>query len=161
MLKRMSRMFYDETQFFSQEMLFARFEYGKVVDQDLFPAFQSYVKTQLDLVKSTTPSTDPQDIQHVFDRQTAYDTYSADRDPAAGLFAAMFGKEWAEDFIYDFLFSLSERSEEGLNFRPPGPPPGVGGGNPHAGGNPLAAGGPPQLQMKKQDSAPEKQALPL
>ena len=127
---KMSSKFYDETQFFSKQMLFARFEDGNVVNDDLFPAFQSYVKTHLDLVKSTTPSTDPQDVQFVFDRQQAYDTYSAERDPAAGLFAAMFGKEWAEDFIYDFLFSLSERSAEGLDFRPPGPPPGVGGGPP-------------------------------
>ena len=141
---RMSSKFYDETQFFSQEMLFARFEDGKVVDQDLFPAFQSYVKTHLDLVKSTAPSTDPQDVQFVFDRQQAYDTYSADRDPAAGLFAAMFGKEWAEDFIYDFLFSLSERSPEGLDFRPPGPPPGVGGGPP------------PQAHQQQQHAAPKE-----
>ena len=37
----------------------------------------------------------------------AYDTYSADRDPAVGLFATMFGKEWADEFVHDFLFSLS------------------------------------------------------
>lgn len=141
---RMSSKFYDETQFFSKEMLFARFEDGKIVDQDLFPAFKSYVKTHLDLVKSTSPATSAKDIQHVFDRQTAYDTYSADRDPAAGLFAAMFGKQWAEDFIYDFLFSLSERSEEGLNLAPPmfgGPPP--QGGRPGAPGAPPAQGAAP------------------
>jgi len=138
---RMSSKFYDETQFFSKEMLFARFEDGKVVDEDLFPAFKSYVKTHLDLVKNTSPSSDPQDVQFVFDRQMAYDTYSADRDPAAGLFAAMFGKQWAEDFIYDFLFSLSERSEEGLNFAPPGPPGqrGDSRGGPPQGGPPPAA----------------------
>lgn len=139
---RMSSKFYDETQFFSKEMLFARFEDGNVVEEDLLPAFQSYVKAHLNLVKSTTPATNPQDIQHVFDRQCAYDTYSADRDPAAGLFAAMFGKEWAEDFIYDFLFSLSERSEEGLDFSPPGPPkgrkPATSGGPPAQGGGSLA-----------------------
>ena len=147
---KMSSKFYDETQFFSKEMLFARFEDGKIVEEDLVPAFKSYVETHVDLVKSTTPSTNSQDIQHVFERQTAYDTYSADRDPAAGLFAAMFGKQWAEDFIYDFLFSLSERSEEGLNLSPPmfgGPPPGavkpgVVGGPPsmHLGGSAPAAG---------------------
>mmetsp|Transcript_1169 Transcript_1169/g.2702 ORF Transcript_1169/g.2702 Transcript_1169/m.2702 type:complete len:418 (+) Transcript_1169:112-1365(+) len=123
---RMSSKFYDETQFFSKEMLFARFEDGKIVNDDLFPAFKSYVETHVDLVKNTPQAKNPQDVQHVFERQQAYDTYSADRDPAAGLFAAMFGKEWAEDFIYDFLFSLSERSEEGLNLAPPmfgGPPP--------------------------------------
>ena len=139
----MSSKFYDETQFFSKEMLFARFEDGKIVDNDLLPAFKSYVKTHLDLVRNTPPSTNPKDIRAVFDRQRAYDTYSADRDPAAGLFAAMFGKQWAEDFIYDFLFSLSERSEDGLNLSPPmfgGPPPGaaVKGGPPPKGVNPYA-----------------------
>ena len=58
-------------------------------------------------------------VQHVFERQQVYDTYSAERDPAAGLFAAMFGKDWAEDFMYDYLFSLSKRKEEGLNLSPP------------------------------------------
>eukprot|EP00984_Skeletonema_dohrnii_P020692 scaffold10157_cov142-Skeletonema_dohrnii-CCMP3373.AAC.2 len=140
---RMSSKFYDETQFFSKEMLFARFEDGKIVDNDLLPAFKSYVKTHLNLVQSTPPSTNPQDVQAVFERQRAYDTYSADRDPAAGLFAAMFGKQWAEDFIYDFLFSLGERSEDGLNLSPPmfgGPPPGAAGkgGPPQKGVNPYA-----------------------
>lgn len=132
---RMSSKFYDETQFFSKEMLFARFEDGKIVSDDLLPAFQKYVETHVDLVKSTSPANNPKDVQHVFERQEAYDTYSADRDPAAGLFAAMFGKEWAEDFIYDFLFSLSERKEEGLNFAPPGPPGARGG--PPQGANPV------------------------
>lgn len=130
---RMSSKFYDETQFFSKEMLFARFEDGNIVEEDLFPAFKSYVATHLDLVKNTPPGTSKDDILHVFDRQIAYDTYSAERDPAAGLFAAMFGKKWAEDFIYDFLFALSERSEDGLNLSPPkfgGPPPGGKSGSP-------------------------------
>ena len=147
---RMSSKFYDETQFFSKEMLFARFEDGKIVDDDLFPAFQSYIKTHLDLVKGTSPATKPQDVKHVFDRQRAYDTYSADRDPAAGLFASMFGKQWAEDFIYDFLFSLSERTEEGLNFNPPGPP---------QGGKP--GGPPPQGQAPNKKEEPKKATVPL
>lgn len=134
---RMSSKFYDETQFFSKEMLFARFEDSKIVQEDLFPAFKSYVKTHLDLVKSTSAASSREDVLHVFDRQRAYDTYSADRDPAAGLFAAMFGKQWAEDFIYDFLFSLSERTEEGLNLSPP-----MFGGPPKGGGNPGGPGGP-------------------
>lgn len=149
---KMSSKFYDETQFFSKEMLFARFEDGKIVEDDLFPAFKAYVETHVHLVKSTTPSENSQDIQHVFERQTAYDTYSADRDPAAGLFAAMFGKQWAEDFIYDFLFSLSERSEEGLNLSPPmfgGPPPG---------GKPAAAGPPSTHQGSAPAAVPKNEA---
>ena len=122
---RMSSKFYDETQFFSQQMLFARFEDEKVVDKDLQPAFQQYVQSHLDLVKNT--KADPSNAASVLERHAAYDTYSAERDPATGLFATMFGKEWADDFVFDFLFSLSERKEGGLTIMPPmgmgGPPP--------------------------------------
>lgn len=138
---RMSSKFYDETQFFSQQMLFARFEDEQVVSKDLLPAFQQYVKTHLDLIKSTSP--DPSLKHKVLERQQAYDTYSAERDPATGLFAAMFGKEWADGFVFDFLFSLSEKKEGGLA---PFMPPGMGG--PPAGGNPHASGGNPHAQTQ-------------
>lgn len=105
---RMSSKFYDETQFFSQQMLFARFDDENVVHDDLFPAFKSYVKTHLDLVKSTEPN--KSEVKKVLERQKEYDTYSAERDPATGLFAAMYGQEWANDFVHDFLFSMSDRT---------------------------------------------------
>jgi len=146
---RMSSKFYDETQFFSKQMLFARFEDEGVVDNDLLPAFQQYVSTHVDLLKSTEADDALESQQAVLDRQKAYDTYSAERDPAAGLFAAMFGKEWAENFIFDFLFSLSERKDEFvIPPMPGGPPPGAaarkaGGG----GGNPFANGKPSQQQQ--------------
>lgn len=151
---RMSSKFYDETQFFSQQMLFARFEDEEVIDRDLFPAFKSYVKTHLDLIKNT--EAEPTHIDAVMQRQKAYDTYSAERDPATGLFAAMFGGDWAQDFVHDFLFSMSERKEGAVP--PPMPtmggggnPHASGGGNPHAsggGGNPFAAGGAPARQRQ-------------
>lgn len=122
---RMSSKFYDETQFFSQQMLFARFEDEKVVSDDLEPAFQRYVQSHLELLKNT--EADTSNAEFVMDRQTAYDTYSAERDPATGLFASMFGKEWADDFVFDFLFSLSERKEGGLTISMP---PMMGGGPP-------------------------------
>ena len=143
---RMSSKFYDETQFFSKQMLFARFEDEDVVGDDLLPAFQQYVKAHVDLLKSTEADTSLESQKFVLDRQKAYDTYSAERDPAAGLFAAMFGKEWAEDFIFDFLFSLSERKEGGFVIPPMpggGPPPGAakkGGGNPYASGGATKGG---------------------
>ncbi|KAL7564407.1 hypothetical protein ACA910_002725 [Epithemia clementina (nom. ined.)] len=106
---RMSSKFYDETQFFSQQMLFARFEDESVISRELFPAFQEYVKTHLDLINDTEANSSNAD--YVLGRQEAYDTYSAERDPATGLFAAMFGNDWAQDFVHDFLFSMSERQE--------------------------------------------------
>jgi 15,16-dihydrobiliverdin:ferredoxin oxidoreductase len=106
---RMSSKFYDETQFFSQQMLFARFEDEGVVGRDLLPAFQSYVQTHLKLVQDTEAK--PSEVDFVLERQKAYDTYSAERDPATGLFTAMFGDTWAQDFVHDFLFSMSERAD--------------------------------------------------
>jgi len=120
---RMSSKFYDETQFFSQQMLFARFDDENVVHDDLFPAFKSYVKTHVDLLKSTERN--PSEKEFVLERQQEYDEYSAERDPATGLFAAMFGAEWANDFVHDFLFSMSEKPAVSDM------PPAFGGGNPH------------------------------
>jgi len=138
---RMSSKFYDETQFFSQQMLFARFEDESVVSDDLFPAFQRYVKLHNKLIKEVEPDLEGQEA--VLDRQREYDTYSAERDPATGLFAAMFGKEWADDFVFDFLFSLSERKEGGLQI-----PPMFGGGGPP--GKPPQGAPQSKGQMNKQ-----------
>lgn len=137
---KMSSKFYDETQFFSRQMLFSRFENEDIIYNELFPAFQQYVAAHLDLVNKTPRSAD--NIPVVRERQIAYDTYSADRDPATGLFAAMFGKDWADQFVHGFLFSRSERSESSNhnNAQPPfmgGPPSqhqkqSSGNGNPFA-----------------------------
>ena len=124
---RMSSKFYDETQFFSKQMLFARFEDEKVIQNELFPAFRSYVKTHLDLIREV--EADEEGSAAVLDRQREYDTYSASRDPATGLFAAMFGADWAEDFVHDFLFSMSERPD-GSEVTPPAMPFMGGGGPP-------------------------------
>jgi len=112
----MSSKFYDETQFFSKQMLFCRFDQAKIIEEELMPAFQEYVAAHVSMVKSSrsesSSSVVVQDSQEeVLKRYEAYDTYSAVRDPATGLFAAMFGKEWADDFVYDFLFSRSDREE--------------------------------------------------
>jgi 15,16-dihydrobiliverdin:ferredoxin oxidoreductase len=49
----------------------------------------------------------PETAELVRERQKQYDIYSADHDPATGMFGALFGKEWAEEFVYGHLFSLS------------------------------------------------------
>jgi 15,16-dihydrobiliverdin:ferredoxin oxidoreductase len=107
---QMSSKFYDETQFFSKQMLFSRFEDEAVVYGELFPAFQRYARAHLELVRATPA--DPSNAARVLERHEAYDAYSAERDPATGLFSAMFGGEWAQGFVHDFLFSLSRRGRE-------------------------------------------------
>jgi len=107
---KMSARFYDETQFFSKQMLFSRFDQKKVVHSELMPAFQRYIQTHLKLVKNTIKN--PVDAPNIMKRQQAYDTYSAERDPAAAMFQAMFGKEWSDLFMHEYLFSLSEKNAE-------------------------------------------------
>ncbi len=111
---KMSSKFYDETKFFSKEMLFARFESESVVQDELIHAFQKYVQMHVKLVKDCPEKKSIQDRQAILERHIAYDTYSAERDPAVGLFATMFGKEWANDFVNDFLFSFSGKSGKDL-----------------------------------------------
>jgi len=108
---KMSSRFYDETKFFSKQMLFSRFEDEDIVSKELFPAFKRYVSLHSKLIRETKPETNSATQAFVLDRQREYDTYSAERDPATGLFTAMFGQEWSESFVFDFLFSLSERKK--------------------------------------------------
>lgn len=119
---KMSSKFYDETQFFSQQMLFARFEDESIVEKEVLPAFERYVTSHVALVKECDIVADNslKGRMEVLERQAAYDTYSAERDPATGLFAAMFGKEWADNFVFDFLFSMSERRSDNRESRSQG-----------------------------------------
>jgi 15,16-dihydrobiliverdin:ferredoxin oxidoreductase len=51
--------------------------------------------------------TDDSDIQRIVKAHKDYDQYSAERDPASGLFSSYFGHEWAERFLHEFLFEDS------------------------------------------------------
>jgi len=103
---QMSSKFYDETQFFSKELLFARFEDSKLVNSKLYPAFQQYLDEHHGML-SGMEKVDEAQRKVLESRQREYDIYSAERDPATGMFGAMFGKEWAEEFVHGQLFSLS------------------------------------------------------
>lgn len=127
---KMTKRFYDEDRFFSNQMLFSRFDElqqstDNEVDKaatttattnseqhpayrDLFPAFQQYVHTHLELLQSTPPAKAPQDVALIQQGQADYDTYSADRDPAHAMFNKVFGPDFADAFVYDVLFSFSE-----------------------------------------------------
>jgi 15,16-dihydrobiliverdin:ferredoxin oxidoreductase len=110
---KMTKKFYDENQFFSKQMLFGRHDAttdgppNPMVFDDLFPAFQNYLKTHVSLVKSTARVEDR--VPAILERHAAYDSYSAVRDPAHGLLARSFGQEWADDYVYDVLFPASAK----------------------------------------------------
>ena len=114
---KMSSRYYDENQFFSDAMLFGRFEDRELVATDLFPAYQEYLAAYLDHIGDmknldVLGGSNKEGLAAlVRGQQMDYDQYSADRDPAHALFKSYFGDEWADDFVHDFLFTMADRSK--------------------------------------------------
>ncbi|MEM9271400.1 MAG: 15,16-dihydrobiliverdin:ferredoxin oxidoreductase [Cyanobacteria bacterium P01_F01_bin.143] len=95
--------FYDANQYFSKYLLFAKTDPDTVVKR-LFPAYQEYIQLYWQMLESAEPLTEEADIQRIIEAQKHYDQYSAERDPAHGLFSSYFGKDWSNRFLYEFLF---------------------------------------------------------
>lgn len=104
---KLSGKIYDDTQFFSKQMLFGRFQNEKEIKRQVYPAFSEYINAYVELSNNAAPNSDPHAMQIVQKRQQEYDVYSALKDPAVGLFDAYFGKDWSNAFIHEFLFELS------------------------------------------------------
>ena len=98
--------FYDANQYFSPYLLFAKTDAETVVNR-LFPAYQEYLQLYWQLLEQAEPKTDSASIERITKAQKDYDQYSAERDPASGLFRSYFGSEWAEEFVHNFLFEDS------------------------------------------------------
>jgi 15,16-dihydrobiliverdin:ferredoxin oxidoreductase len=95
--------FYDANQYFSKYLLFAKTD-AETVKMRVFEAFKDYLNLYWQLLDAAQPATAPEEIQRIIKAQKNYDQYSADRDPASGLFSSYFGHEWSERFLYEFLF---------------------------------------------------------
>jgi 15,16-dihydrobiliverdin:ferredoxin oxidoreductase len=95
--------FYDANQYFSKYLLFAKTD-AETVKTQVFEAFKDYLNLYWQMLKEAKPLSDPSDIQRIVKAQKDYDQYSADRDPASGLFSSYFGHEWSERFLHEFLF---------------------------------------------------------
>jgi 15,16-dihydrobiliverdin:ferredoxin oxidoreductase len=95
--------FYDANQYFSKYLLFAKTD-AETVSTRVFEAFQDYLNLYWQMLTDAQALHDPEDIQRIVKAQKDYDQYSADRDPASGLFSSYFGHEWAERFLHEFLF---------------------------------------------------------
>jgi len=103
----LSGKIYDDTSFFSKNMLFGRFTDESKVQSQVLPAFKDYLHGYVDLMNKAQPDYNHESMEIVKNRQAAYDQYSALKDPAVGLFDAYFGKEWSAAFVHDYLFSFS------------------------------------------------------
>ncbi len=95
--------FYDANQYFSPYLLFAKTDAETVVNR-LFPAYQEYIGLYWQLLAKAEPLTQQAAKERIVQAHRDYDQYSAERDPASGLFSSYFGHEWSEKFLYEFLF---------------------------------------------------------
>ena len=99
---------FDPNQYFSSWLLFCRGG-SEQAETSLPPAFSSFLKAYWSLhdeASTSSSSLAPEDVQSL---QENYDIYSAERDPAHGLFTSHFGKEWSDRFLHEFLFPASAR----------------------------------------------------
>eukprot|EP01038_Epipyxis_sp_PR26KG_P009153 gene9153-12346_t len=104
----LSGKIYDDVSFFSKQMLFGRFTDESKVAPVVLPAFDDYLNEYLKLMNNAIPNNSEEHKNLVRERQAAYDTYNAIKDPAVGLFNAYFGEDWSHSFVHDFLFTLSK-----------------------------------------------------
>lgn len=95
--------FYDANQYFSKYLLFAKTDVETVKTRAL-EAFKDYLKLYWEMMDAAVPQTDAESIARITKAQKDYDQYSAERDPASGLFSSYFGHDWSEKFLYGFLF---------------------------------------------------------
>ncbi|MBD2355206.1 15,16-dihydrobiliverdin:ferredoxin oxidoreductase [Tolypothrix sp. FACHB-123] len=95
--------FYDANQYFSKYLLFAKTD-AETVTTRVFAAFKDYLNLYWQMLAQAKPLIDQSDIQRIVKAQKDYDQYSADRDPASGLFSSYFGHQWSERFLHEFLF---------------------------------------------------------
>ena len=98
--------FYDANRYFSRNLLFAKTDPDSI-QQRLFPAYKEYLNLYWQLIEQAQPLSNPDDIAKIVQAQKDYDQYSAERDPAHGLFSSYFGNEWANRFLHEFLFEDS------------------------------------------------------
>ncbi len=95
--------FYDANQYFSKYLLFAKTD-AETVQTTFFQAYQDYISFYWQMLEQAEILQTEADIQKIVKAQKDYDQYSAERDPASGLFSSYFGHEWSEKFLYEFLF---------------------------------------------------------
>ncbi|OUW25224.1 MAG: dihydrobiliverdin:ferredoxin oxidoreductase [Synechococcus sp. TMED169] len=94
---------FDPNQYFSPYLLFCRGG-AEQAEESLPEAFSSFLDSYWKLTarsQSEPSMIPPAEVQEL---QVAYNQYSAERDPAHGLFTSHFGNEWSDRFLHEFLF---------------------------------------------------------
>ena len=97
---------FDPNQYFSPWLLFCRGG-AEEATRSLPQAFSAFLSSYWALTERSQTATSTLPPAEVEQLQIAYDRYSAERDPAHGLFTSHFGKEWSDRFLHEFLFPAS------------------------------------------------------
>ncbi|CAE7713273.1 pebA [Symbiodinium sp. CCMP2456] len=99
------KVYGESPEFFSPYMFFSRPEGPEAISagSELWRVFTRYFDAYR-AVLSDSPVVDEVRSVQAQERQDAYDTWHAERDPALKVFAKMFGEEWTEEFSGTVLF---------------------------------------------------------
>ena len=96
---------YDPSKYFSPWALFCKggnFEARNILPK-VFNSFLECYWLNLDLYKANKNYIKSSEVSLL---HVDYDKYSAEKDPAHGMFSGFFGKEWSDRYLKDFLFPL-------------------------------------------------------
>jgi len=97
---------FDPNRYFSPWLLFCRGG-AEQAQLSLPNAFTEFLDAYWELSSMAPLRNSIIDAQKVKTLQEDYDIYSAERDPAHGLFTSHFGKVWSDRFLHEFLFPAS------------------------------------------------------
>ncbi|MFL2672502.1 MAG: 15,16-dihydrobiliverdin:ferredoxin oxidoreductase [Prochlorococcaceae cyanobacterium] len=97
---------FDPNQYFSPYLLFCRGG-AEQAQQSLPQAFNAFLDSYWQLTARSQAEQSEISPAEVQELQCAYNKYSAERDPAHGLFTSHFGNEWSDRFLHEFLFPTS------------------------------------------------------
>jgi len=104
---------YDPNKYFSPWTLFCKggdFEATNILPK-VFSSFLECYWANLDLSKVNQNKIQSERVRLL---HIDYDRYSAEKDPAHGLFSGFFGKEWSDKYMKEFLFPLSLEDSNSL-----------------------------------------------
>ena len=97
---------YDPQKYFSPWALFCKggdFEAENILPK-IFSSFLKCYWKNFDFSQANQNYIKSQEVSLL---HIDYDKYSAEKDPAHGLFSGFFGKEWSDKYMKEFLFTLS------------------------------------------------------
>jgi len=106
--EQMTQRFYDsESMYFSNQLLLGRSDDPETLFRDMQAASLESLQAHVQLTKKAVLQHD--NASSLIDLHRAFDQYSAAHDPALPLLGRVFGKDTADKYVHDILFSLSRR----------------------------------------------------